>query len=249
MEVIPVALTNSMDLKVSDQNLKILVISDYGQGKSVFASTFPTPGLVFDFDHGGITYKGKDFTLATYDMSMKGWIEFEKEFPILMKECKEGKYKTVVVDSTTIMSELAMERALSLDPKRSTTGGPLWNVHYGMVKNLVEGKLRQIIDLPCNVVVLAHMQVVKDEETGAVMGVQPLLPGALKDSLPGKFDEVYFAFAKKKGDKVNYVLQTESRGMYKARSRISGVEHILPAEVNNNYHDLVAAIQKKEPQE
>ena len=238
------AILSAKDVHVSDKVFKILVIGDYGTGKSIFASTFPTPAFVFDFDKGILSYRGKDFDYTSYNLDAKGWIDFDKDFMEIKKAVADGKYKTIIIDSTSTMSDLAMERALQLDPKRSATNGPLWNVHYGIVKNLVEGKLRQIMQLDCNIVVIAHLQVVKDEETGAVIGTQPLLPGALSQKIPGYFDEVYYAFNRMKEGKPAFMLQTVSKGHYKARSRISGEKSILPAEIPNDYNELIKAIEK-----
>lgn len=234
---------NAKEVTINTQLLKVLVVGDYGTGKSVFASTFPTPGFIFDFDKGILTYRGKDWDYTQYDTNAIGWTAFDKEFKEIEKLVKEGKYKTVVIDSTSLMSALAMEKALQLDPKRSPTGGPLWNVHYGMVRHLVEGKLRQFMQWPCNLVVLSHLQVVRDEETGAIIKIQPLLPGALSDTVPGYFDEVYISTSNLKGGVPVFELQTLPRGLYKARSRMSGQEQRLPMYVPNTYSALMKAIE------
>lgn len=234
---------NAQDIALDGTFIKTLVVGDYGTGKSVFASSFPTPAFLFDFDKGVLTYKGKDFEYGQYPISAAGWIEFEKDFNAVIKEAKEGKYKTIVFDSTSLLSDMAMERALQIDPKRSVTNGPLWNVHYGIVRNLVEGKLRQLLQLDCNIVVISHLEIVKDQESGNIICTQPLLPGALSVKLPGWFDEVYFAFSRMKDGKPEFYLQTMPRGFYKARSRVSGESQALPFEIPNNYPNLQKLIQ------
>ena len=237
------AILNTADISLDSTFIKVLVVGDYGTGKSVFASSFPTPGFLFDFDKGAMTYKGKDFAYSQYPISGVGWVEFEKDFNLVVKEAKEGKYKTIIFDSTSLLTDLAMERALQLDPKRSPTGGPLWNVHYGIVRNLVEGKVRQLLQLDANIVVISHLEIVKDQESGAILATQPLLPGALSTKMPGYFDEVYFAFSKMKDGKPDFFLQTLPRGFYKARSRVSGQSQALPFEIPNNYPNLLKLIE------
>lgn len=229
---------------------KIMVIGGYGTGKSVFASTFPTPGFVYDFDQGIQTYRGKDFDYEQYSRDWKGWLKFEKDRIAITKLVTEGKYKTVVVDSTSSMTDIAMERALQLDPKRSATEGPIWNVHYMLVRNLMEGRLRQLVDLPCNVVVISHINIIQDQETGAVIDVAPLLTGQLAEKIPGLFDEVYFATTKRKQEeggvtKTKWLMQTIPIGFHKARSRLSGMEHYLPDFMENNYPALIAHLKEK----
>ena len=235
---------NSTSLTHDDSLFKVFVVGDYGTGKSVFASTFPTTGFLFDLDRGALTYRGKDFDYNSYDITPQSWIQFEKDILEVTKLTREGKYKTIVLDSTSTLTDLAMERALQLDPKRSPSNGPLWNVHYQIVKNLVEGKLRQIINLPANIVVIGHLQVIQDQESGAVIDVQPLLTGQLSTKIPGYFDEVYCAFSRIKDGKVDYYLRTVPRGLYKARSRISGKERILPDEIPNDYQAIINAVRK-----
>jgi hypothetical protein len=242
---------NAQDVTPDTEYNKIFLTGDYGTGKSAFAQSCPTPGYVFDFDDRIMSYRNKDFDYDTFSLSAAGWAEFEKVLREVKKDVEDKKYETVVVDSTTTMTDIAMERALQLDPKRSATGGPIWNVHYMMVRNLMEGKLRQIINFHCNVIVIAHLNIVQDQETGAVLGVEPLLTGQLSQMIPGYFGEVYLSFTrqvapKKQGDKPEtvYYLRTVPRGHYKARSVLSGIERLLPDELPNNYNALVSAYKE-----
>ena len=225
---------------------RILSLGDFGTGKSVFASTFPTPGYVFDLDDGIQIYRGKDFDYDTYGISPQSWIAFEKDVNRVVKETNEGKYKTVIIDSTTVLAAIAMERALQIDPKRSSTNGPLWNVHYSMVKNLVEGQLRKILNLSnkANIVVIGHLHIVLDNETGAVIGIEPLLPGSLSENFPGNFSEVYCHFSRKREGKTEYYIRTAPKGYYRARSRVSGVEGLLDEEIPNDYNKIMDILTK-----
>jgi len=241
---------NAKNVTPNSEYVKIFLAGDVGPGKSVFAASCPTPGFLFDLDNGIQSYRGKDFDYESFPISAVGWVALEKAIREVKKDVEAGKYQTIVIDSTTSMTDMAMERALQLDPKRSVTGGPLWSVHYMIVKNLMEGKLRQIISFPCNVIVIAHLQIVQDQETGAIIGATPLLTGQLSTIIPGYFDEVYCAFskqvkAKKPGGILETVfyLRTLPRGYYKARSRLSGVEKLLPAEIPNSYSALQTALK------
>ena len=211
------ARSSAKDLQLEAEYLKIFGLGQYGTGKSVFASTFPTPGFVFDFDNRIKTYRGRDWDYETFTLDAKGWVAFERCIRELAPEIAEGKYKTVVLDSTTAMTDTAMERAMQLDPKRSSTGGPLWNVHYQMVKNLMEGKLHQILSFPCHVIMLGHWKVTTDQATGNILSVDPLLTGQLSEKVPGYFDEVYAFFSDMKEGKERFYFRTVSRGYHRAR--------------------------------
>ena len=239
------AIKSTDDYDIETSNNKFMLTGDIGTGKSEFASTCPTPGFVFNWDRKIKAYADKggwDYT--EYEISAKGWIEFEKDFNEVMKLAKEGKYKTVVGDSTTSFTDLAMERALQLDPKRSATNGPIWNVHFQMVRNLVEGKIRQLVSLPCNIVLISHLNVVIDNETGGIISIDPMLTGQLAVRVPGYFEEVYCSFVKQKEGKPYWYLRTVPRGLYKARSEIRGVKGLLPDELPNNYNAVMDAYRK-----
>lgn len=222
---------------------QFFVTGDFGTGKSEFAASFPTPGFVFNFDKKIATYArygGWDYT--EYDLSAAGWAQYEKDEKEVIKLIDEGKYKTLVYDSTTAMTDMAMERAMQLDPKRSPTGGPIWNCHYQMVRNLMEGRLRTGLNAKCNLVVIAHLNIHTDQETGAIVGIEPLLTGQLAVRVPGYFSEVYCAFTRpKEGGGTQWYLRTIPRGYYKARSTMSGRIGLLPPELPNHYSAVITA--------
>ena len=241
---------NAMEATFLTENLKIFVIGDYGTGKSVFASTFPTPGFVFDFDNRPLSYRGLDWDYESYSPSAKAWVNFEKDINAVLKAVnEEGKYQTVVLDSATAMTDVAMERALQIDPRRSDEGGPIWNVHYQIVRNLVEGKLHKLLEIKCNILLIGHWKTETDSKTGAILSIDPMLTGQLSTKVPGYFDEVYAAATKTGQDGTAYILRTVPRGLYKARSTISGPFRLLPDELPNNYFALVSAMRSAKAKE
>lgn len=248
----PVARKSAKDVTINTEWMKVFLTGDYGTGKSIMASTFPTTGFVFDADDTMQSYRGLDFDYETLPLTAAGWVTFEKTVREVKQDVLAKKYATVVVDSTTSLTDIAMERALQLDPKRTAEGGPIWNVHFMMVRNLMEGKLRQIVSWPCNIIIIAHLYIEKDEKTGAIVGIEPLLTGQLSQMIPGYFGEVYCSFTRQVASKVagkppetEYYVRTVPRGYYKARSRLSGVERLLPDEIDNSYQALIEAYNKR----
>ena len=234
---------SAKDVTVNTEFLKVMSVGDPGTGKSIFASTFPTPGYIFDFSGGIVGYRGLDFDYDQFAMGPIGWAEFEKALKNVRDAVKEGKYKTVVVDDLSGMTDLAMERSLQLDPKRTPAGGPLWNVHYQMVKNLMEGRLRQLLDLNANIIFIAHLNVIKDEESGAIIGVEPMLTGQLSVKIPGYFDEVFYHTVTKRDGDIVWLVQTVPIGWNKARSRLSGKQRLLPDTIPNDYNEIMAYVR------
>jgi hypothetical protein len=231
---------STKDIDFETTFLKAFVLGKFGTGKSVFASTFPTPGYVFDFDNRISSYRGFDWEYDSFPMTAAGWVFFEKTIKEVEKAVKEGKYKTVVVDSTTAMNDTAMERALQIDPKRSEEGGPLWNVHYMIVKNILGPKIRRILSWDCNVVFCGHWNIKTDPKTGNIISIDPILTGDLSDKIPGYFDEVYAADSGKKDGEDVFFVRTTSWGHYRARSTISGKLKLLPDKIPNDYSTVMA---------
>ena len=148
------------------------------------------------------------------------------------------------------MLDVAMERALQINPMRSDEGGPIWNVHYQIVRNLAEGKLHKFLSLNCNLVLIGHWNVKTDMKTGAIVSIDPMLTGQLSTKVPGYFDEVYAAMTKTgPNGKPSYILRTVPHGFYKARSTISGPWRLMPAEIPNNYISLLEAIKEAKVKE
>jgi len=240
---------SAKDVTISTEYLKIMSVGHPGSGKSIFASTFPTPGFVFDFAGGILSYRGLDFDYEQYELSPAGWVKFEKDLVTLRNAVKEGKYKTVILDDLSAMTDMCMERAMQLDPKRSPSNGPLWNVHYMLVKNLMEGRLRQVLNLDTNIIFIAHLDIEKDQETGNIVDVRPMLTGQLGVRIPGYFDEVYYHSTRKEGSETRWVVQTIPVGWNKARSRLSGKERLLPDYIDNDYNVLMDYLTGKRKKE
>ncbi len=245
---------NAKDVGVNTEWLKVMSVGESGEGKSIFAASFPMPGFLFDFGKEIQSYKGKDLWFEQYELSAAGWGKYEKDFLELKKAIKEGHrfpgdegpgtYQTVIVDNVSAMTDVCMEKALQLDPKRSPTGGPLWQVHYSMVKNLMEGRLRQLLNLECNLVLIAHLDTIKDEE-GAVIGVEPSMTGKLSADVPAYFDEVYYHSHRKEDGETKWFIQTIPIGRNHGRSRLSGKERLLPDLVLNDYNEIMAYLTGK----
>ena len=95
------------------------------------------------------------------------------------------------------------------------------------------------ISLPCNFIVLAHEQFVKDELTGRVWCL-PLITGKYAYRIGGDFDEVYYATVKPnpQGKEV-YSLETKPSGIITAKSRLD-----LPATIPTHFSSIVGKIEQ-----
>ncbi len=233
------------EVNYDDINTKIMLLGDYGAGKSHFCATIPGNIYVFDFDGHILGYRHRDDVwFDQFPLSYLGWVKFEKALNQVRQDVAEGKYRTVVVDSLTSMTDVAMERAMQLDPKRGPDEGPIWNVHFMIVRNLMEAKLHKILSWNCNVIFNGHWKLHTDHKTGAIIGADPMLTGQLAVKIPGYFDEVYWCQGKSVGNKPEHWVHLVTRGHYKARSLLSGPQRLLPAKIPNDYPTLRKYIDK-----
>jgi hypothetical protein len=246
---------SAKDVTPTSEYLKACSVGIPGSGKSVFGASFPKPGFVYDFGTQILSYRGLDFDYEQFTTDNHGWIRFEQVSKKVIsgayfKEARgvEGQYETIIVDDLTGMGDLALARALALDSKRSATDGPLWNVHYQMQRNLMEGRLKQIYDIQANILFIMHQQFVTDQETGNILGSEPLLVGQLSTRIPAMFDEVYYHQTRRSAGDTQWLVQTVPIGYSNGRSRLSGKARLLPDLLPNDFNEVMAyatGIKKK----
>lgn len=224
--------------------LKVLVYGDSGSGKTVFASSFPTPIKYLDFDHkissAAQFYKNdperlKDIQVHQFANLPNGerMRSFEKEFKAiqdLVNKKQPLPFKTLVIDSLTTFTNYMLQHYFVAQPgiKRAHP-----DINAMQDYQLLDKHLSQIIagilSLDCNVVMIGHLGLDKDESTGQVLR-QALMPGKFATKLPIWFEEVYVSLVKDG----KYTLQTQSDSMYKCRTQRG-----LPKEIPTGYESII----------
>ena len=223
--------------------LKVLVMGDFGTGKSYFASTFPDPIYLMDFDGGALTYSQKkvyipDCLSDTTLNPQQVWSALEEELDLILKrEHPAGDFETVVLDSLTTASRVAMDIAIMMKPLPPGSA-PTGKVHYMMVKVFMDKLLDKLRKLQTNVVAIAHIQYDKNEATGEIIAL-PNLTGQLRTFVPACYDEVYYSeclYDPKKG--TDYRLLISPQGFKRARSRLKRVYPEIPGILPNDYREI-----------
>lgn len=230
------------DLKTSE-NIRLLLFGDSGTGKTCFASGWPGPVHYADFD-------GKVSSAAAFlaDSPKLAEISYENYAPTdkigtagarfnadLGKMRKEGKLPgTLVLDSLTTFSDEMMRYLMKLNPgiKRMDTLGAATPAmqDYQVARLFFKQMLGELLNLPCNLVVTAHVQMDKDEITGEILRT-PMIAGKLSRELPILFPEVYRSYVKDG----KYLAQTKSDSKFQCRTQIRG----LPAEIELKYESVI----------
>lgn len=229
----------------NSQYIKLMVYGESGAGKTCLAGTFPGPIHICDFD-------GKVNSLASFlrGSAKAGEISYEPYTPVdtrgssaanfnnamsALKKQTPFPFKTLVIDSMTTFSDEGMNYLMAQNPgvKRMATGVVQVPAQqdYGIARIWFKQMIQAILTFPCNIIFTAHINVEKDELTGAIVR-SPMLAGKLKQELPIYFEEVYRAYS----ENGKYMLQTKpDKSFGIIRSQVPK----LPSVIEANYSEII----------
>jgi len=240
----------------TDGNHKILVIAEPGVGKTCLATSFPGKTRVLDFDNKADSAaqfwrsKGETDRLGRIDVTqfprvldsanskvspLDALLQiFQDEF-IPQQQAGKMEFDTLVLDSITTFSSQVLKHIVKTNPgiKRTATkqGMQPGLQDYGILRREFERIINGLISLPCNVIMLAHIAVEKDELTGRVNRFA-MMDGSFAKELPVYFKEVWRLYV----DKNQRMIQTQSDNYFSCRSQIAGLPN--PSNVNNGYESI-----------
>ncbi len=204
-----------------------LIYGRPGTGKTFSLRSAVKPVLIHSFDPGGSLClrqwidKGEILVDSRFEKedakSPSSYEEWEQEFNRLRTSSFFDHIGTYVIDSVTTWSESLMNSILK---KRGHLDEVPQIKEYLIQMFTIRDVMKICTGLPCNFIAIAHLDFIKDEESGrAVTG--PMVTGKMSEKLPLLFDEVYVALAKEKPSGIEYSFLTENSGYYLARSRLS----------------------------
>ncbi len=231
--------------------LKVLVQGDSGIGKTCLAATFPGPQKYLDFDNkvdsaaAYLRHNNKMEQLNCIDVEQypptMGASPIDKLMMLINNELipqqktGEMKFKTLVLDSITTFSAATLQHIIKTNPgiKRTENkqGAQPGLQDYGILRREFQRLIPGLLSLPCNVVMLAHIAVEKDEATGQIFR-HSMMDGSFAKELPIYFKEVWRMFVKD-GKRM---VQTQSDSMFNCRSQIPGLPPML--DVTNGYEAI-----------
>lgn len=235
--------------------MKILLEGDSGIGKTCFAATFPKP-LLLDFDNKADSAAA--FLKSRGMLEQLNSVEVEQFAPQLgvspidrlskiineklIPQQRTGKmeFETLILDSITTFSGATLAHIVKTNPgikRNETKQGPQPGLQdYGILRREFQRLIPGLLSLPCNVVMLAHIAVEKDEATGQIFR-HAMMDGSFARELPIYFKEVWRLYTKD-GKRL---AQTQSDHMFNVRSQIPG----LPAhlDVTEGYASLTKYIK------
>ena len=225
-------------MKIEDLGqVRRLVILLYGKpmvGKTLLASQFPQPHFIeLDGKMGSVltaySRAKKKFSLTTFEIDdapttdpdfialcgesfakQNAWLKTKKLTEMLLKTLPQDA--TLIVDSITKLSKVLMDFI-----SRTTGHKPLQLQDY----NMFTIYLQEYIDMlrgslgKCNVILIGHEDIIKDETTGAIERVL-YIPTKARYSLPAMADEYWRLVVKPKvvggkAQNVRYLQTTPDR--------------------------------------
>jgi len=204
------------DIK-TEGNTKVLLIGAPGAGKTCLAASFPGPILFLDFDNkvdsAALFYKNNPELLANVEVRQLSTsfiadpiAEFNKIVGNeLIPQLKTGmKYKTIVLDSISAFSHLALMHILNTNPGvkgvQTAQGKMTDQTHYGILLREFKRLIPGLLTLPCNIVMCAHVDTYKDVSTGVIIR-EAAMDGSYSSKLPQAFKEVWYVYRDNKGQR------------------------------------------------
>lgn len=193
---------------ISDNRIAIVIWGSAGCGKTTLAATMPRPILYLQFDPGGHKSILNMDGVYRFDLSR----ENSSITNILMKEnplgieqyIKEKEIKTVILDSTTTLSDLALENAIrfglpGIGPhlymkKPITREAPGLN-GYGhrnaQMLEMIKQLMRSTYRANAHFVILAHEAAPEKDDNGVVLFITMMLGGNLPEYMGLNVDEIW----------------------------------------------------------
>lgn len=220
---------------IKDSVKRVLIYGPSGSGKTTFAGTFPNPVFI-DFDKGMVTFKDAPVDIEYYSINQRPTTDVDAIAIIGEKAAlkdnaylkataliehfanKLGPGDTLVLDSLSTYSDYTLAHTLAIMGQKTPR-----IQDWGTAQKLLEQSISLLCECECNIVLVAHEQFVKDDESGVIMWL-PLTIGKLATKLPLYFDEVYHTYVERgKGDKKGsavYGIETTPTRRTTAKSRL-----------------------------
>lgn len=209
--------------------LTALVMGVAGTGKTTLAATCPKPVLLDCFDEGGWRTKELQPLIADGSIIVRSYEHDEWKSPTTFErwrtETRQLRDKgffnfigTYMLDSYTSWSRMLMYQILKSSKAKSFEGTPD-KMHYKLQLYTMLDIINDLMALPCNVLITAHLAKEIDELNGGTEFVIEAAPSQ-RSEVPNAFLEKWVMRIIQEGGKSVHKLQLYGDGQYRCGTRI-----------------------------
>src|SRR3990167_11492167 len=181
-----------------NSKLRAILYGKVGSGKTTAAGTAPKPILLHSFDPGGekvlrpLIARGEIVVQTFYDEDPLNPTQFEA-WRIAVAKAENWNwfdyFRTYVLDSITMLGEVALNLALKKHPPKTRDGLPDQGTYKHQIA-LMRDNLKYLTSLPCHVILTGHVTSEKDEITGKIHQYLLISP-SLRSRTPMVYDEFW----------------------------------------------------------
>lgn len=215
---------------LSRKRLRLCLYGEKGHGKTTAVLTARKPIYLQSFDPGGAMLPQADKLVKEGNLVVDTrWESLDTKDPSVlvkwldsMKELERGglfqQCGTFVLDSLTFWSEFLMAKIIGDDSKNKTDVPQLQN--YVPFQITFVNIMKGFYNLPCDVVITAHISTEDDDVTGTRRTALNLIGRTTSSKVMAAFSELWVAKKRVTSAGPSYRILTQGDGFYEASTRI-----------------------------
>lgn len=208
--------------------LSMLLWGQSGAGKTSWACSAPGKKLLINFDPDGFKSVAHRDDVDVLDLSDKGHKileQFRGDDPLNLSRVIE-KYDTVILDSVTSLSQLALERGVALAAANSNKGQPATLEFpglqgYGARTTVSVAALKSLLRVTGrfnkHFIAITHEDDPEKDDKGVTLYISMMLGGKIKNNVALQISEIWFL---QETDKERRVLVRPARGRQPMKTRM-----------------------------
>lgn len=213
--------------------LKVCLYGRSGTGKTTLWATFPKPALVMVCSGGSKPGELRSIDTPEYRETIQQVVlQRSGEVQELVKyQQDERPFKTLVLDHATGLQDLALKEILGLDELPAQKGwGMATQQQYGQLALQCKELLRSLLNLSCNVVVVAQEREFNTETDSDL--ILPSVGAALTPSLTGwlnsAVDYIWQTYIRQREEVKQVTIgKGDQAKTLQTREKVKGVEYVL----------------------
>lgn len=241
------------------KHLSVVLYGRSGTGKTTLACDFPGPVLLLDMNDRGTASVRENKNLSV--LPCREWVDIEQAYWYLKKN--QGKFKTVVLDTVSMMQDLALTQVIE-DKGGTTNGRMLTKQDWGQAASMLKTWIMNYRDLQSfmDVVFIAQDRTTggADDESddGQILPeVGPRIMPSVASTLNAAVELIGNTFVRERVKKIKtsdkkivekreieYCLRIGPHAYYTTKVRKPKAITVPPFIVDPSYEDLVATLEE-----